>query len=77
MDVNDLLDLDDDEDEDEILPYIPGIDDIDNSIDELNELNKETCGGMIVDTAAVRETVSKLHHLSFIRKTTFGLGCFE
>jgi hypothetical protein len=73
--VDDLLDLDDDEDndkdndededKDKILPYVPDIDDIDDGIDELDELNGEMHEGMIADTAAVCEMVSKLHRLSF------------
>jgi hypothetical protein len=83
--VDDLLDLDDDEDDnkddnrdedkDKILPYVPDIDDIDDGINKLDELNGETHEGMIADTAAVHEMVSKLRHLSFaiVQSTTIAL----
>ena len=82
-DVDDLLGQDDDEDEDdnededddEDLLDVPNIDDIDDGIDELDELDEDAREDMIADTAAIRETVSKLHRLAFaiVRSTTIAL----
>ena len=65
--VDDLLDQkdDDNEDEDEGLPDVPDFDDIDDGIDELDALDVEACEGIIADTAAICEMVSKLCCLAF------------
>ena len=82
-DVDDLLDQEDedkdvkdedakDEDDDEGLPDVP---DIDDGIDELDVLDVEAHEGIIADTAAVHETVSKLCSLAFaiVQSTTIAL----
>ena len=84
-DVDDLLDQEDededkdakdkDDDDDEGLPDAPDVDDVDDGIDELDVLDAEACKGIIADTAAIHETVSKLHCLAFaiVQSTTIAL----
>ena len=67
-DVDDLLsqgiddndDNDEEEDEEDGLPVIPDEDDIDNGIDELDALDADSREAIMNDTAAVRETVTKV-----------------
>jgi hypothetical protein len=86
-DVDDLLNSgvddeeedEDDEDEDEDLPGVPDLDDVDDGIDELDELDADEREGIIADTAAVRETVTKLRRLAFaiVRSTTIALPAWR
>jgi hypothetical protein len=66
-DVDDLLSLgvddDDEEDEDEDLPVILDEDDVDDGIDELDALDADSREAIMNDTAAVRETVTKVRIL--------------
>jgi hypothetical protein len=65
-DVDELLDVDDDgldEDDDDNndgLPIVLDVDDIDDGVDELDALDADEREEIIADTAAVRETVSKV-----------------
>jgi hypothetical protein len=62
-DVDDLPDGDDedeDEDEDDGLPDAPDTVDVDDGIDELDSLDADEREEIIADTAAVRQTVSKV-----------------
>ena len=69
-DVDDLdaddngLDKDDDDDgnDDDSLPTVLDADDIDDGVDELDALDADEREEIIADTAAVRETVSKVRH---------------
>ena len=82
---DDLFDQDDDDDdeddEDDVggLPDIPDVDDVDDGIDELDELDADARQSIITDTAAIRETVSKLRRLSFsiIHSTTIALPAWR
>lgn len=83
-DLDDLLEDDDNDDEEsddggDGLPDIPDCDDVDDNIDELNELDEEGRNNIIADTAAVRETVSKLRRLAFsiVRSTTIALPAWR
>jgi hypothetical protein len=66
-DVDDLLDEeldntddnDDDNDNDD-LPDVPDVDNIDDGIDELTELSADEREEILADTAAVRQTVTKV-----------------
>jgi len=76
-DVDDLTDLDDDrldeddeDDGDDGLPDVPDVDDIDDGVDELDALDADEREEIIADTAAVRETVSKVCIL-FYQSLTF------
>jgi len=72
-DIDDLLNSgmddeeedEDDEDKNEDLPGVPDLNDIDDGIDKLDELDADEHEGIIADTAAVHETVTKFHHLAF------------
>ena len=83
--VDDLLDLDDEEDDDENedddmdLPDVFNIDDVDDGIDELDALDADAYNTVIADTAAIRETVSKLRGLSFsiVHSTTIALPAWR
>jgi hypothetical protein len=75
-DVDDLLDEelddaddnndDDADDDDDGLPDVPDVDDIDDGIDEMNELDADEREEMLADTAAVRQTVTKVCVFMFI-----------
>jgi hypothetical protein len=72
-------DAEDEDDDDEGLPDAPDVDDVDDGIDELDALDAEAREGIIADTAAVRETVSKLRSLAFaiVRSTTIALPAWR
>jgi hypothetical protein len=57
---------------------VPG-DDVDDGIDELDVLDADEHEGIIADTAAVCETVTKLHRLAFaiVRSTTIALPAWR
>jgi hypothetical protein len=57
------VDDDDEEDEDEDLPVILDEDDVDDGIDELDALDADSRKAIMNDTAAVRETVTKVRIL--------------
>jgi hypothetical protein len=85
-DVDDLLDQDDDDDDDDDednddvgLPDVPNIDDVDDGIDELDALDVDEYNTIIADTAAIRETVSKLRRLAFsiVHSTTIALPAWH
>jgi hypothetical protein len=64
-DVDDLPDaddnrLDEDDDDDDGLLDVTDVDDIDDGVDELDALDVDEQEEIIADTAAVRETVSKV-----------------
>jgi hypothetical protein len=77
--VDDEEEDEDDEDEDEDLPGVPDLDDVDDGIDELDELDADEREGIIADTATVRKTVTKLHHLAFaiVQSTTIALPAWR
>jgi hypothetical protein len=83
--VDDLLDQDnasDNEDEDgdgDGDVGLPDFDDVDDGIDELDELDEDARNVIIADTAAVRETVSKIRQLAFsiVRSTTIALPAWR
>ena len=88
-DVDDLLDLDiddeddedgdnEDEDEDEDTD-MDDTDDLDDGIDELDALDSDAREELMADTAAVRDMVTKLHHLAFaiVRSTTIALPAWR
>ena len=58
------LDKDDNDNgnDDDSLPTVLDADDIDDGVDELDALDADEREEIIADTAAVRETVSKLRH---------------
>jgi hypothetical protein len=62
LDDNDdeLDDNSDDDDEDDSLPDVPDVDDVDDGIDEFDALDDDEQERIIADTAAVRQTVSKV-----------------
>jgi len=64
------LDEDDEDDGDDGLPDVPDVDDIDDGVDELDALDADEREEIIADTAAVRETVSKVRIL-FYQSLTF------
>jgi hypothetical protein len=70
--VDDLLDQDDasdneDEDGDRDGDVgLPDFDDVDDGIVEIDELDEDARNVIIADTAAVRETVSKIRNLPFL-----------
>ena len=53
-------------DDDDGLPDVPDVDDIDDGIDEMNELDADEREEMLADTAAVRQTVTKVCVFMFI-----------
>ena len=57
---NETVDDEDEHDEDDGLPAIPEADDIDDGIDELEELEEDEREDILTDTAAVRDTVTKV-----------------
>ena len=66
-DIDDLLDddeLEDDDDDDDNLPDVPDVDDVDDGIDELEALGEDERELLMADTAAVRQTVSKVRIIS-------------
>jgi hypothetical protein len=72
-------DDDDDEDDDGLGDFYDLDDDVDDNIDELDELDAAARERIIADTAAVRETVSKLRCLAFsiVRSTTIALPAWR
>ena len=83
-DCDDLLDEDDDDEDDnndneDGLRDTPDLDDIDDDIDKLDELDEVARENVIADTAAIRETVSKLRRLAFsiVRSTTIALPAWR
>ena len=61
---------DDDDDDDDSLSIVLDVDDIDDGVDELDGLDADEWEEIIADTAAVCETVSKVHN-SFHWLVTF------
>ena len=57
---NETIDDKDEDNEDDGLPTIPEADDIDDGIDELEELEEDEREDILMDTAAVHDTVTKV-----------------
>src|SRR3984885_8697185 len=60
-----LADDTDNDDDDDGLPDVPDVDDINDGIDEMNALDADEREEMLADTAAVRQTVTKVRLFVF------------
>ena len=58
---NETVDDEDNDDEDNGLAAIPEADNINDGINELEKLEEDECEDILMDTAAVRDTVTKVY----------------